>query len=105
MSVRVESDEWGTGPSILADSALAALRTALEQTPVIVEHRFYRGSRSPVRLVFDDFSDLELYFRHEARPGDSITTWRYDASCRDDNALVHGKLPDTDGLVPQRGAY
>ena len=103
--MRFEVDDWGAGPSILAEPTLAALRSTLEQTPLIVEHRFYRGSRAPERRVFDDFGDLTAYLRAEARPGDSIWAWRYDALCRNDNALTQGKVPDADGLVPRRGAY
>jgi len=36
---------------------------------------------------------------------DAIYVWRYDALCRHDNALTHGKCPDADGLIPKRGAY
>lgn len=102
MSKHFEVDEWGAGPSILAEPALAALRSALEETALIVEHRFYRGSRAPERRVFDD---SEAYLRREARPGDSIWTWRFDALCRDDYALAHGRVPDADARVPRRGAY
>ena len=34
-----------------------------------------------------------------------IIVGRYDGLCQDDNVLTHGKCPDTDGLVPKRGAY
>lgn len=89
----------------MAPDRQAMIREALEQTAVIVEHWFYRGSRSPDRLVFDDFEELEEYLRTQARPGDAIHVWRYDELCRDDNSLTHGKYPDTDGKVPRRGAY
>ena len=105
MTVRVESDRWGPGPSILSPEYLDALRAALEDTPIIVEHRFYRGSSAPDRLIFEDFDRLETYLRTRTTPGDSIWTWRYDALCRDDNPLVHAKIPDTDGAVPETGPY
>jgi hypothetical protein len=103
--MHVEADDWGAGPSIFAEPALAALRSALAETPLIVEHRFYRGSRAPERRVFDEFGDLEAYLRREAQPGDSVWAWRFDALCRGDNPLAHGKVPDADGRVPRRGAY
>ena len=104
MTIRVESDHWGAGPNILDAQTLTALRSALEETALIVEHRFYRGSRSPERRVFDDFDELAKYLR-AARPGDSFWIWRYDSLCRDENALVHAKRPDVDGTVPGGGAY
>lgn len=104
MTIRAESDEWGAGPNILDAQTLAALRSALEETPLIVEHWFYRGSRSPDRRIFDDFEALEEYLR-AAPPGDLFWIWRYDSLCRDDNALVHAKRPDADGTVPAGGAY
>ena len=36
---------------------------------------------------------------------DAIYVWRYDALCRYDKVLTHGKCPDADGLIPKRGAY
>jgi hypothetical protein len=104
MTIRVESDDWGAGPNILDAQTLTALRSALEETPLIVEHRFYRGSRSPERRVFDDFELLDEYVR-AAPPGDSFWVWRYDSLCRDENAFVHAKRPHVDGTVPGGGAY
>jgi hypothetical protein len=89
--MRHESDRWGPGPSILATDTLAALRSALEETPLIVEHRFYRGASSPERRVFENADDLEAYLRERTRPGDSVWIWRFDSLCRDDNALARGK--------------
>jgi hypothetical protein len=103
--MRYEGDGWGAGPSILSADTLAALRSAMEETPLIVEHRFYRGSRAPDRLVFDGADELEAYLRERTRPGDSFWVWRWDLLCRDDNPLAHGKVPDMDGAVPQQGAY
>jgi hypothetical protein len=103
--MRVESDGWGPGPSILAPETLAQLRAALEETPLIIEHRFYRGSRAPDRLIFDDAEECERYLRTCTHPGDAIWIWRYDALCRSDNALANAKVPDTDGAVPARGPY
>ena len=101
----VESDEWGAGPSILAEETLARLREALEDSPVILEHWFYRGSSAPARLIFEDFDALREYLGRGWNPGDAFHAWRYDQACRDDNQLAHGKLPDERGRVPKRGAY
>jgi len=103
--MRHEADRWGPGPSILDAGTLAVLRSTLEDTPLIVEHRFYRGSSSPDRRVFENADDLEAYLRERTRPGDSIWIWRFDTLCRDDNSLAHGKVPDVDGTVPAGGAY
>jgi hypothetical protein len=103
--MRVEADHWGPGPSILAAETLAALRSALEETLLIVEHRYYRGSRSPGRYIFEEFELLEEHLREHGRPGDAFWVWRFDQLCRDDTALTHAKIPDEDGTVPTGGAY
>jgi hypothetical protein len=38
-------------------------------------------------------------------PNIHVWVWRFDSLCRNDNALTHGKVPDTDGRVPAGGAY
>ena len=103
--IRVESDDWGPGPNILAAETLALLRATLEETPLIIEHWFYRGGSSPRRYVFEDFEELETHLRELGHPGDAFWVWRFDDLCRNDNALVNGKRPDADGAVPARGAY
>jgi hypothetical protein len=105
MTLRVESDRWGPGPNILSPEHLEQLRAALEDTPVIVEHWFYRGSSAPDRHVFDDFEKLEAYLRTRTTPGDDIWAGRFDTLCRNENSLVHGKVPDTDGAVPASAPY
>lgn len=106
MAFRNPDDRWTvSGRNILAPNNLASLRACLEKGPVIVEHRFYYGARSPDRLVFDDFEDLEEYLTNKAAPGDSFWVWDYEALCRNENFLVMGKKPDTDGCVPETGAY
>jgi hypothetical protein len=101
----VESDNWGPGPNILAEDVLGHVAKVLEQSPVIVEHWFYRGASAPERRVFDDMADLHVYLTEAARPGDKLWLWRFDELCRDDNALAHGKVPDERGRVPKGGAY
>jgi hypothetical protein len=105
MSWIVEADGWGEGPSVLSDAMLETLERALNETPLIIEHRFYRGSSAPDRRVFDEFEELRTYLTTSTRPGDSIWFWRYDRTCRDDNALATGKVPDESGRVPRGGAY
>jgi hypothetical protein len=104
MTVRIDSDRWVPGPSILDTQTVAALSSAIETTALIVEHRFYRGSRAPDRLVFDDGDDLLAYLR-AAAPGDAFRIWRFETVCQDGNALVVAKRPDSDGTVPESGAY
>ena len=80
------------------------LRLTLEESFVIVEHRFL-GGPGPRVTVFSEFDELQQYLRQNARPGDSIWCWRYDQLCRDDNSLTHGKYPDAQGRTPRGGAY
>jgi hypothetical protein len=101
----VESDRWGAGPNILAEATLASIRAVLEQSPVIVEHRFYRGSRAPARMVFEDYDNFLAHLREQSRPGDAVYVWRYDELCRDTNIFARGKTPDERGRVPEGGPY
>ena len=102
-----DGNGWSTdGRNILSADRMAAIRKVLEDKgPVIVEHRFYYGSRAPDRLVFEDYDDLVAYLKTKAGPGDSFWVWDYDDVCRDDNPLADGKYPDAEGRVPKRGAY
>jgi hypothetical protein len=93
------------GPNIATPEQLELIRSALETTWLIVEHRFFHGSRAPESFVVDDFAKFDEYLRTRARPGDSLWCWRYDDLCRDDNSLTHGKYPDSEGKVPRGGAY
>lgn len=104
MTVRVERDRWGPGPSILDPPVLESLRAALAETPLIVEHWFHRGGRGPTLLAFDDFDELRTHLER-ANPGDAFDVWRYDQLCRRDNMLVSAKRPDNDGAVPAGGPY
>jgi hypothetical protein len=104
--VDVNKVEWtGDGANIMASEHLEALKRVLQESFVIVEHRFFYGSRAPHVAVFDDYDRLETYLRESARPGDAIWCWRYDELCRDDNSLIHGKVPDAEGRTPRGGAY
>lgn len=106
MSTRNDNDEWGReSPNIMSVERLSAIREVLEQSPIIVEHWHFYGGCAPDRSVFDDYEKFDEYLRAQTRPGDAIHVWRYDALCRDDNALTFGKCPNADGLTPRRGAY
>jgi hypothetical protein len=87
------------------DQRLDQLRGVLKESPIIVEHRFYFGSRAPHRFVIDSFDGLHTYLREKTRPGDSMWFWRFDSLCRDDNPITQGKIPDERGLVPEGGSY
>jgi hypothetical protein len=105
MAESADGDKWLVGASIADDGRLKRLQAVLEESFVIVEHRFYRGSRAPHVFVVDNFDDLRTYLQSETRPGDSMWFWRYDELCRDDNSIMQGKVPDQRGLVPEGGAY
>jgi hypothetical protein len=100
-------DEWVINESYTIDSRIfAELHRLLEDVcPVIVEHRFYMGARSPERLVFDDYERLEDYLGSQTRPGDHVLFWRYDECCTDSNITMAGKMPDAEGRTPVGGAY
>jgi hypothetical protein len=100
------TDRWDlSGAAITAPETLARLRFLLEETPVIVEHRYFRGARTPTRVVFDDADAFELYVREQTRPGDHVLVWSFVACCTDDNVSADGKIPDAEGRTPVGGAY
>ena len=105
MTVRAEADNWVAGPNLLSPEVLGRVAQALEGGPLVVEHRFYRGSRSPDRLVIEDIDRFKAYLASHATPGDSFWFWAFDSVCRDDNALLASKYPDQDGTTPRGGAY
>jgi hypothetical protein len=106
MAFRSEADNWSrSGRNIISDDRLELIRATMEESGIIVEHWFYRGGSAPERLVFDDFEKFQEYLDGNASPGDAFHVWRYDELCRNDNSLTTGKYPDTDGSVPEGGAY
>lgn len=107
MNIRYEPDEWTPdGPKILSDENLEIIRKTLEnEGPIIVEHWFYRGSRSPDRFVFEELDDFVEYVHSKARPGDAFHVWSFYLICTDEKVIAHGKHPDRDGRVPKKGAY
>jgi len=102
-----DGNGWSTeGRNILSADRLGAIRKVLEEKgPIIIEHWFYYGSRTPDRLVFDDYDRFVEYLSSKARPGDSLHVWNFAELCRDDNTLADGKYPDAQGRVPARGSY
>ncbi len=97
--------EWSQeGRNILSPGQLAAIRDVLEKVgPVIVEHWFYYGGRSPGRLVFEDYEEFLAYLKANAKAGDALYVWELARVCRDDNTLAKGKYPDAQGRVPKGG--
>jgi hypothetical protein len=92
--------------NLLDPRLLSKLRQTIEEeSDVIVEHRFCRGSRAPYRFVCSDFDRLLSYLEHEARVGDSLYFWSFERCCIDDKILGHAKKPDANGNVPEGGAY
>lgn len=100
-------DEWTADGARITDSeVMRRLRRVLEdESPLIVEHRFYRGARAPHRFVCDDPDDFEEYLRGHAHAGDSFYLWHFEDCCRDDNTFATGKVPDSQGRVPKGGVY
>jgi hypothetical protein len=105
MSARVEADNWVVGENLLSSEILGCLADALEDGPLVVEHRFYRGSRSPERMHIEDIDRFRAYLSASAAPGDSFWFWPFASVCRDDNVLLNSKYPDKDGTTPLGGAY
>lgn len=98
-------DDWTFDGSRVED-LLPRLRTVIEdESDLIIEHRYYRGSRAPARFVCADWAMLEKYVRENAAPGDGFVVWRFDDCCRSDNVLASAKEPDVHGRVPSGGAY
>ena len=77
--------------------AIARLRDTLAGSPVIVELRFPASPSTPERIVFNQYDMLADYLRRVARSGDAITIWRYNAVCRDDNALLRSEAAGVRG--------
>ena len=102
-----ESDEWAEGlPAISEHSTLEVMKKAFAQNKiVVVEHWFYRGSRAPDRLVFDDFNMFEDYLKENGRAGDAIHVFDVTDALKDGNELVRGKCPNERGKTPKKGAY
>ena len=107
MGWRAEQDGWSVnGAKINSPENLAIIEAVMEGTgPIIVQHFFYRGARSPELRGFDDFDDFRNWLDHETAAGDIIEVWNFSAVCNPDNVLVSGKYPDERGEVPAHGPY
>jgi hypothetical protein len=104
---RIEADNWSLdGEKISSPEKFDAIKAVLEKSgPVLVEHKFLRGARAPHIVAFDDYEDFISYLTENARAGDKIHVWNLRPFMRDTVPLAHGKCPDQDGAVPQKGAY
>ena len=101
-----EADGWNKdGRSIMSSEQLKRISEELERCPIILEHKHYRRSSAPSRIIFDDNENFLEYLAEKAYPGDAFGVWSYGKFCRDDNSLADGKYPDEAGRVPKRGAY
>ncbi len=99
--------EWTTnGAQITSEAILSRVRATLEdEGPVVIEHRHYCGASAPTWFVCNDYDEFVEYLQLRTVPGDSFYLWSFMQCCRDDNALVTGKIPDSDGRTPVGGAY
>lgn len=100
-------EQWITdGARITDPNVLAMLRTHIEEVgPLIIEHRHFKGSAAPDRMIISEFEDLLSLLQDRASPGDSFFVWSFDEACRDENPICHGKVPDSEGRTPAGGAY
>jgi len=76
-----------------------------DESALVFEHWFYRGSRAPHRFVTDSFEDLEEYLRRKVHAGDLLHVWKFADCCRDDNELASVIKPRDDGSLPEPGPY
>jgi hypothetical protein len=100
-------DTWIADPNHLDNpDLLDRLRAILaDESPVVVEHRYYRGARAPSRFVVDEFDQLIAYLREHAIAGDWFYFWHFSRCCTDDNVLASAKKADASGRTPKGGAY
>lgn len=101
------TEQWSADGNRVTDASfLARLGRLIEDvSPLIVEHRFYRGSRAPHRFICDEMAVLVAYIEVEARPGDSFHFWCFETCCVTENVVANGKVPDRDGRMPMGGPY
>jgi hypothetical protein len=101
-----DADDWSkTSANILGPEMLTEVRSVLEQQPIILEHRLYRASTAPLRLIFEEYEDFLVHLTFRANPGDHLLIWGYSDLCKNENRLVDGKYPDDAGRTPRGGAY
>ncbi len=101
------NDEWSMSNSAISEeSILNKVKNTFEEGKLLVaEHWYYRGSRSPNRLVFDDYNAFEDYLKTNAYAGDSIHVFDITESLLDGKQFVYGKCPNESGETPTKGAY
>ena len=72
---------------------------------LLLEHRHYRGSCGPDRVVLNDYDCFVNYLKTNAAAGDAIHVFDITAALEDGKQFVQGKCPDERGEVPKGGAY
>ena len=102
-----EADGWTVSGEKITDPAkLEAIRMAIHKRgPILLEHKVYRGCRSPYYHAFEEYEEFLDYLNTQTRAGDRMTVWMFGDVCHKDKTLVTGKCPDDAGRVPERGAY
>jgi hypothetical protein len=106
MRTRYEPDNWTEdGSKILSDVSVRAIHKILESGPIIVQHWFYRGASCPRIFGFDDFEEFEEHLKENAVPGDAFDIWNFNEVCTQETVVTEGKFHDSDGCVPEGGAY
>lgn len=103
-----EPDDWSTDGERFTDPArLSELERFIEEGRLLVaEHWHYRGSRSPTRLIVEDYDDFIDYLQGNAVAGDIVEVFDLSSAWKQkSSAIVAGKCPDQQGEVPRRGAY
>ena len=102
-----EEDGWTLdGAKINDPKILEAVRSTIgRKGPLILEHKFYRAARGPEYFLFNEYSEFMEYLKQHSKAGDKMRIWMLCDTCTDDNTLAKGKYPDTNGRVPDKGAY
>ena len=93
---RVEAHKGSLGgEKITSPEKLAAIKQVLEKDgPVVLEHKLFRGARSPHVAVFGDYEELMDYLGEHARGGDKIRVWSLWPCMRDTAQLP--RVPEAD---------
>ncbi len=104
----MEPENWTVegGARVTDPEVRARLRRMIEDdSDLVAEHRKYRGSSAPLRMIFSSPRELDRYLDAHVSPGDAFYFWKFEECCRDDNACETGKVPDQAGRVPVGGPY
>lgn len=91
------------GGDVFSPPNLSLLGERLEHGPLIVEHRFCRGTNPPDRLIFNDIDELKSYVETRSGPGDAFLIWDFETVCRKENHLICGRKPAEGGRTPEGG--